>query len=792
MADDLQPNAELEIAHVLFIDVVGYSALLINEQSAAVAELNQVVRQAPHFRSADAAGKLIRIPTGDGMALVFFNTPEAPVQCALEVGAALHESGRIRVRMGIHSGPVDSVADVNDRSNVAGAGINIAQRIMDCGDAGHILLSKRVAEDLSQYGHWQSKLHDLGQFEAKHGAMLSVFNLCGEGFGNSEVPSRMRRRRQRFPRRTGRRRRVWIGAAVIALLAIGGFLYRSASLRGTGAPSLASGKSIAVLPFDNFSDDKQNSYFADGIQDDILTALSKISDLKVISRSSVMRYQDKNRNLPQIGRELNVAHLLEGSVRREGDEIRVTAQLIDARTDAHLWAETYDRKLSDIFAIQSEIAQKIVNQLRATLSPTEKAALTLRPTQDLQAFDLFLQAKQLITNFADTPDRKETLLNALRLLDEAITRDNRFALAFCWAAIGNDNLYWHHLDHTPARLELAESYVRQALTLDPDLGEAHLAKALVFYHGYRDYAQARQQLAIARRSLPNNAEVYSLTGYIDRREGKWDDGTKNLEKAAELDPRNLRVLGDLELQYDLLRRYDDKEKLFERAIAANPATTDYFQLLRGETELEKGNLPQARRVLDQVPPQYDPDGAATVARINLLLYEGNASGALALLEASKLAELVGGTGSLLPRSYYEGQIARAQGDKARTEAAFTTARHEVELKIHNEPDNALLYGLSCVINAGLGRKEEALSQGRRAVELLPVSKDAVDGPVPAAYLAMGSAWLGEIDSATEQLTTLAAHPGGPDYGQLKFDPAWKNVRSDPRFQTMLSQLEPRP
>lgn len=790
--DDHQPNAELEIAHVLFIDVVGYSALLINEQAAAVAKLNRIVRQTAHFRSAEAAGKLIRIPTGDGVALVFFNSPEAPVQCALEVDAALREPGHIRVRMGIHSGPVDAVVDLNDRSNVAGAGINIAQRIMDCGDAGHILLSKRVAEDLSQYAHWQSRLHDLGQFEAKHGAVLSVFNLCGKGFGNSAVPSRMRRRRQRFPSRTGRRRRVWIGAAVIALLALGGFLYHSASRPGRSAASLALGKSIAVLPFDNFSADKQNSYFADGIQDDILTALGKISDLKVISRSSVMRYQDKKRNLPQIGRELNVAHLLEGSVRREGDEIRVTAQLIDARTDAHLWAETYDRKLSDIFAIQSEIAQKIVNQLQATLSPTEKAALTLRPTDDLEAFDLFLQAKQLITNFADTPDRKETLLKALRLLDEAITRDSRFALAFCWAAIGNDNLYWHHLDHTPARLELAESCVRQALALEPDLGEAHLAKALVFYHGYRDYAQARQQLAIARQSLPNSAEVYSLTGYIDRREGKWDDGTKNLEKAAELDPRNLKVLGDLEVEYDLLRRYDDKEKLFERAIAANPATTDYFQLLRGETELEKGNLTEARQVLDQLSLQYDPDGAATAARINLLLYEGNPGGALALLEASKQAELVGGTGSLLPRSYYEGQIARAQGDAARTEAAFTTARHAVELKLHDEPDNALFYGLNCVINAGLGRKEEALAQGRRAVDLLPVSKDAVDGPVPAAYLAMGNAWLGEIDSAMEELTNLAAHPGGPDYGQLKFDPAWKDVRSDARFQTMLSQLKPRP
>src|SRR5438067_392633 len=330
MADDLQSQAELEIAHVLFLDIVGYSTRMINEQAAVVAELNRVVRETPHFRSAEAAGRLIRIPTGDGMALVFSNSPEAPVQCALEICQALRVHPDIHVRMGIHSGPVDSVPDVNDRPNVAGSGINIAQRIMDCADAGHILLSKRVAEDLSQYAHWQPKLHDLGEIEMKHGSVISLVNLHGDGFGNPSVPSRVQQFRRRQPARRTIKAPWWAGAGIMtAALLILGLLYIYRGLPGRIGRTLAVAKSIAVLPFDNLSDDKQNTYFANGIQDDILTALSKISDLKVISRSSVMRYRDTNRDLRQIGRDLDVANVLEGSVRRVGNDIRVTAELVD-------------------------------------------------------------------------------------------------------------------------------------------------------------------------------------------------------------------------------------------------------------------------------------------------------------------------------------------------------------------------------------------------------------------------------------------------------------------------------
>jgi tetratricopeptide (TPR) repeat protein len=482
---------------------------------------------------------------------------------------------------------------------------------------------------------------------------------------------------------------------------------------------------------------------------------------------------------------------LEGSVRRVGDEIRVTAQLIDARSDTHLWAEHYDRKTSDLFAIQSEVAENIATQLRAALSPAEKAAISARPTGDLEAFDLFLQAKDLIRTSQDTANAKETLLRAIRLLDEAIARDGKFALAYCWAAIAHDNLYWFDYDHAAARLELAESCVRQALQLAPDLGEAHLAQALVYYHGHRDYARARQQLVIAQRSLPNNAEVCSLTGYIDRREGKWADSLRNLQRAAELDPRNFKVLGDLSVLYDLLRRYDDKEQLFDRAIAINPAQSNYWQLLRAETELEKGDLQKARQLFDHLPADYDPDGSATAARISLFLYEGNPEGAQAALDACKHEGLIDNTGSLLPRSFFAGQIARAQADRARAISAFNTAHDQIGQKLRDDPDNGLLRGVLCVINAGLGRKDEALSEGKRAVELRPINKDAVDGPVALTRLAMAYAWLGDNNSATEQLEYLAKTPGGPDYGQLKFDPAWAALRGDARFVKIIDRLQPR-
>jgi TolB-like protein/Tfp pilus assembly protein PilF len=587
------------------------------------------------------------------------------------------------------------------------------------------------------------------------------------------------------------KRRLWVPALLLLPVIVGAIVSIHRLERAPRPPAEAPPvpeKSIAVLPFDNFSDDNQSGYFADGIQDDILTALAKVSDLKVISRSSIMQYRGRHKSLREIGQTLGVAYVLEGSVRRYADKIRITAQLIDARTDIHTWAEYYDRGLSDIFAIQGEVAEKIATELKANISASERAALKARPTQDLRAFDAYLQAKQLFNNFHDSPDWKETLLRALRFLDTAISRDGNFALGYCLAAQAHDALYWYGLDRTPARLAQARTMANKALTLAPDLGEAHLVQALVYYHGSRDYARAREELAIARRALPNSAELYSLNGWIDRRQGRWNDAIKNEEKAVELDPRNSQFLNSLSILYDILRRYDDEEAVFARAIAANRSTADYFNLLRAQVELEKGETKNAREGLNSLPATYDPDGAATSTRINLALYESDPQSAAKILAATTLKELVGSNGLLLPRSWFEGLIARAQGDSLKMRAAFTDARSKMEAKLRDKPDEALVFGITGLIDAALGRKTEAIAEGLRAVELRPLSQDAVDGASVVTTLALIYAWVGDVDAAVQQLTRSATIPGGVDYGQLKYDPAWSALRSDPRYANILEGL----
>jgi TolB-like protein/class 3 adenylate cyclase len=525
MPVEFNPQLRLEIAHVLFVDIVGYSKLLIDEQKELQQDLNDIVRKTDQVREAEAEGKLVRLPTGDGMALVFSNHPEAPVECAIEISKALQSHPEIKLRMGIHSGAVNSIADVNDRSNVAGAGINIAQRVMNCGDAGHILLSRHVADDLAQYRRWQPHLHDLGEVEVKHGNRLHIFNLYTDELGNRAVPENFKGASASVGAAVSAATKpaskpavpmwAWIGGAVLifAAIAFGFLILRSKnSLTATTAATAIPAKSIAVLPFDNLSDDKQNAYFTDGVQDEILTDLAKIADLKVISRTSVMQYKaGAQRNLREIGQQLGVAHLLEGSVQRAGGKVRVNAQLIDARTDGHLWAQVYDRPLDDVFAIQSEIAKAIADQLQAKLSPNEKAAIEKPPTTDITAFDLYSRAKNLILTTTFSASGGPNLLQAADLLNQAIARDPSFFLAQCRLAYAHDQLYFLGIDHTPARLALAESAVDAAFRLQPDAGEAHLARAENLYRGHFDYEGALAELEIARKTLPNDPRVPELT-----------------------------------------------------------------------------------------------------------------------------------------------------------------------------------------------------------------------------------------------------------------------------------------
>jgi len=523
------PDLQLEIAHILLIDAVGYSKLLVNEQIELLQELNRIVRSTECFRAAERTDKLTRVPTGDGMALLFFRSPEEPAQCALEVSQALKGYPHIKLRMGVHSGPVNRVTDVNDRTNIAGAGINIAQRVMDCGDAGHILLSKHLADDLVEYRHWRPHLHDLGECEVKHGLRLHLVNLYKDNLGNPNLPEKLKRGRT-WKQASGAAVRpisaprsskfVLIAALLVSVIALatsfsiffrrgGQPIAQTPFGRVAGAAASIPEKSIAVLPFENLSDDKENSYFTQGVADEILTDLAKIADLKVISRTSVMQYKSGiSRNLREIGEQLGVAHVLEGSVQRMGSRVRVIAQLIDARTDAHLWAEHYDRPLDDVFAIQREVAQAIADQLNAKLSPEEKASINQRPTADLVAFDLYVRAEALRAATSFNAQLKDNLLEAARLLEQAIARDPTFFLAYCRLAEAHDLIYFFRSDHTPERLALANAAVQAALRLRPGSGEAHLALAEHFYRGYRDHEHALAELTLARRLLPNDPLVF--------------------------------------------------------------------------------------------------------------------------------------------------------------------------------------------------------------------------------------------------------------------------------------------
>ena len=809
MSAELKPDLQLEIAYLLLIDVVGYSKLLVNEQIELMQDLNHIVRSTECFQAAEKSGKLIRVPTGDGMALLFFQSPEEPARCALEISQALQSHPQIRLRMGVHSGPVNQVTDVNDRVNVAGTGFNVAQRVMDCGDAGHILLSKHVVDDLAQYRHWQPFLHDLGEWEVKHGLRLNLVNLYKDGLGNPAIPEKLKRGK-RWRQTTGATvRRVsaagwpkWALIVAVLLSAVALVLSFSIFLR-RGSPNItrlpAEGsiaasipeKSIAVLPFENRTEEKANAYFADGVQDEILTDLAKIADLKVISRTSVMQYRNTAvRNLREIAQQLGVSHILEGSVQRVANHVRVNAQLIDARNDAHLWGQTYDRDLADVFAIQSEIAKMIADQLQAKLSAAERVAIEKPPTTDLTAYDLYLRAKVLFAGTSDPIYSKEKLSQAARLLNEAVARDPDFLLAWCLLAKVHCEIYFQGHDHSPARLELANAAVQIALRLQPDAGEAHLALANYYYHGFRDYGRARTELAIARGTLPNNAEVFEYTGYIDRREGHWEEATRNLERAVELDPRNFFTLQQLAPTYHYLRRYADEARTLDRALTIVPGDP-LTRILRAEVALDwRADIKPFQTVLATLIAE-DPSVAQGVDHPNYALCERTAAAAARLLTNYPRDGVVTDYGVNFPHAYWEGVVALWQGDPAKAEAAFTTARSEVEKTVEKQPDFAGALSLLGMIDAGLGRKDKALREGRRACELLPISKDALDGVSLAANLAKICAWIGEKDLAIEQIAAVERVPNDLSYGLLKLDPIWDPLRGDPRFEKIVASLAPK-
>jgi TolB-like protein/class 3 adenylate cyclase len=828
MVDEQKTQLRLEIAHVLFMDIVGYSKLLIDEQSEALQELNQIVRNTEAARAAEAAGQLILLPTGDGMALVFTGSVEDPVECALQISQRLRAQPSLPVRMGIHSGPVHHVSDVNQRDNIAGAGINIAQRVMDCGDAGHILVSKRVADDLAQYRRWQPYLHELGDFEVKHGVVVSVVNLYADVVGNPDPPEKLKHgKRLRPPAAASERPKR--SPVVIALLIVGFMLFTIAVLgivfapailkqinapkpnaapatsqemaaipkdqgRAGGAPLEVPEKSVAVLPFENLSRDPDNAFFTDGVQDQILTALAKVADLKVISRTSVMQYKSGiARNLREIAQQLGVTHVLEGSVQRAGNKVRVNAQLINARTDAHEWAENYDRPVDDVFAIQSEIAKAIADQLQAKLSPNEKSAIEQAPTKDVAAFDLYSRAKTLVFSSSFSAVGGEKLTQAVDLLNQALARDPSFFLAYCQLAYAHDNLYFIYGEHTTERRAFAEAALQTAFRLRPDAGEAHLARAEHLYRAYLDYDKALAELEIARKSLPNDPHVFELTGYIARRRGQQEEGLRNLQRAVELDPRNFFTLQQIALSYLNLRRYADEAAVLDRALAIKPDDVE-TRTTRALIDLDqKANTQPLHRTLDEIRSE-SPDAMKVVADtwLTCALAERDAAAAQAALAA--LADNFFGNDAVhLYRGFGEGLIARMTNDEAKARTAFTQQRAEQEKRVAEQPEYGPAICVLSLIDAGLGRKEEALREGRRAMELLPVEKDSINGAHMIEYFAITAAWVGEKDLACELLAKAEQLPGYGTltYGQLKLMPYWDPLRGYPRFEKIVADLAPK-
>jgi TolB-like protein/class 3 adenylate cyclase len=816
MPAEPEPDLPLEIAHLLLIDVVGYSKLLVNEQIEMLQELNRIVRGTESFRAAEASGKLNRVPTGDGMALLFFRSPEEPARCALEISRALQDHTHIQVRMGIHSGPVNRVADVNDKTNFAGAGINVAQQVLDCGDARHVLLSAHVAEDLAHYRHWQPHLHDLGECEVKHGLRLHLFNLYKENLGNPQVPEKLKRghgiRQESAARPISSPN--WPRVALIAtlvsavaLVVIGSLilfqrisLSRTTSTRpdATNTSRLAAipQKSIAVLPFDNLSDDKENAYFADGVQDEILTDLARIADLKIISRTSVKQYKSGIvRNLPEISAQLGIAHVVEGSVQRSGNRVRVNARLVDARSDRQLWGQSYDRELADIFAIQSEIAESIANQLEAKISAIEKAAIEERPTRDLVAYDLYVHAASLMDEALYYGlNSEENLFQAVELLNQAIARDPAFLLAYCKLAEAHDGIYWEAIDRTANRLDLAKSAIDSAFRLKPDSAEAHLALAVHFYTGYLNYDRAREELAIAVRAMPNNAQIFEWNGYIDRRRGRWEDAVRDFDRAIELDPRNDDLLFGAAVTSICLRNYERAIEISDRGIALG-SNNKYIRLLPGWIAFHERADTQPWHALLEKIITGNPATARTLARQRffLSLYRRDFVEADRALAAVADVTLQGrGIGAIeLPRAFAHGLLARTKGDAAGAFAAFSAARPQQEKVVRADPSDASKLCVLGLIDAALGGKEAALREGRRAVELLPVTKDALNGAEILYFYAVICAWIGELDRAIEQLEILAKIPAGVSYGEILLDPFWDPLRADPRFEIIVASLAPK-
>src|SRR2546430_1656001 len=751
MSTEIKKEIPLEIAHLLLIDVVGYSKLLVNEQIELLQELNQIVRGTECFRAAEASDKLIRVSTGDGMALLFFHSPEEPVRCALEISRTLKDHSRIQLRMGVHSGPVNQVTDVNDKTNIAGAGINVAQRVMDCGDAGHILLSGHIAEDLTHYRHWQPYLHDLGECEVKHGLRLHLVNLYKDNLGNPHLPDKLKRGR-RWKQTSGvsirpvfaPRWTKYVLTAVLLLSAVALAISFSIFYR-RGSPTVArfsagkaadvglpiAEKSIAVLPFENRSEDKANAYFAEGIQDEILTRLSKIADLKVISRTSTQHYKSAPENLREIAKQLGVAHILEGSVQKSADAVRVNVQLIKAANDSHLWSDTFDRKLTDIFSVESEVAKTIADQLRAKLTGQEKEIIAAKPTDNPQAYDAYLRGLAYTLKTGFTPANS---FGAQKYLKEAVRLDPKFALGWSLLSYVDASGYLtQSLQPTVALRNEARKAAETALTLQPNLGEALLAQGFYHYACLKDYDTAVTYFEQAYRLIPNNSRIPQALAYVERRRGNWDKSEAYFNEAEKLDPRNVSLLSQHARSYVCLRRFPEALTKLEQILNITPDDIDTV-VLKARIAQAEGDLPRASALL--APLRLGADYAnALETQVYQAILESRPAAVIA-----QLKDILATPDQAL--GYYNGELRfwlgwaqEVAGDHAGARESWSQARRELEPFLKEQPENFVLLGDLALTNMGLGDNAAALALAERAIAMISIEKDALTGPRPLDILA---------------------------------------------------------
>jgi TolB-like protein/class 3 adenylate cyclase/Tfp pilus assembly protein PilF len=808
---ETKPDLPLEIAHVLLIDVVGYSKLLVDEQIEFLKELNQIVRSTECFRAAETAGKLIRVPTGDGMALLFFRSPEEPAQCALEISQALKDHPHIELRMGVHSGPVNKISDVNDRTNIAGAGINIAQRVMDCGDAGHILLSKHLADDLAEYRHWRPHLHDLGECEVKYGLRLHLVNLYKDDLGNPHLPEKLKRGRRwkqaavpirpiSAPRWLKFPIAVALVVAVFALVVSSLIFFHRASpdmaqprVRESAATSIPE-KSIAVLPFENRSEEKANAYFADGIQAEILTRLSKVADLKVISRTSTQHYKSAPENLPDIARQLGVAHILEGSVQKSGDAVRVNVQLIKAANDSNLWADTFDRKLTDIFDVESEIAKGIAESLQAKLTGREEQALAAKPTNNPEAYDAYLRGLAYSLKGGNTP---ANAISAQKYLREAVRLDPEFALA--WALLSSVDAVGYlttTLQPTVALREEARQAAETALSLRPNLGEAVLAKGNYHYFCLRDYDTAMRYFEQARQFLPNSSQIPESLAYVARRRGQWDRSESYFNEAERLAPRDANLLAQHGISYVSLRRFPEALRKFDEVLNITPDDVDTLATKAAIAQAQ-GDLPRAAALLAPLRPAADLNQALETQVYQAIL-ERRPAPVIPLLK-----EILDNPDPSL--GYFNGELRfwlgwaqEVAGDHATARETWRQARGELESFLKEQPENGRLIGDLALTNAGLGDKVAALALAERAIAAIPIEKDANYGPFPLEILARVAAQVGEPDRAIAVLQKLLSIPYNGALGEnvpltpalLRLDPMFDPLRTNPAFQKLCEEKQP--